>query len=124
MRSKNGSNVVCPACAGNTCTDDDYKQWSPTDNPRVDCLLGRKMVFERRRAHSLCYNGRNYDREIAQLNCSCTVEDYEWWVGAEVSTVTIKVLICHSETYQLPYKCKLEFLLEIKKKQNFICWTV
>ncbi|ELU15207.1 hypothetical protein CAPTEDRAFT_219450 [Capitella teleta] len=62
---------------GQPCTDDDYKIWSPTDNPRVDCLLGRKMSFERRRAHSLCFNGRDYDRKVSEVNCTCSVLDFE-----------------------------------------------
>ena len=66
------------AVLGTKCKEEDYKQWSPTDNPRLDCLLGSKMVFERRRAHSLCFNGHDYEREISQVNCSCTIEDYEW----------------------------------------------
>jgi len=63
---------------GRLCNDSDYKQWAPTDDPNIDCLLGRKTVYERRRANALCFNGREYDREIYEENCPCKIEDYEW----------------------------------------------
>ncbi|XP_022107466.1 sortilin-related receptor-like [Acanthaster planci] len=63
---------------GADCTDSDYKQWSPGDEyPDSHCLLGRKMIFERRIAHAVCYNGRDYDRPISVQNCTCDREDFE-----------------------------------------------
>ena len=44
------------------------------------CLLGRKLVIERRIPHADCFNGRDYDREITLRNCSCTRQDFEWCV--------------------------------------------
>ncbi|XP_038062779.1 sortilin-related receptor-like isoform X2 [Patiria miniata] len=67
---------------GQDCVQDDYKQWSPGDEfPDSPCLLGRKMVYERRIAHAVCYNGRNYDRPISVQNCSCDREDFECDIG-------------------------------------------
>lgn len=66
---------------GKPCQADDYKRWSPTDNPKVDCLLGRRTIYERRRPHSLCFNGRDYEREISTDKCLCTVQDYECDLG-------------------------------------------
>ena len=63
---------------GKNCTKDDYKDWSPSDNGYEECLLGQKEVFQRRRANSLCFNGREFDREISVENCSCNIMDYEW----------------------------------------------
>lgn len=64
---------------GYTCKKDDYKMWSFPDNPPfAGCILGKKLVIERRIAHAACFNGRNYDRTIVEKNCSCTREDYEW----------------------------------------------
>ena len=55
--------------------------WSFPDNPPfAGCILGKKLVIERRIAHAACFNGRNYDRTIVEKNCSCTREDYEWQV--------------------------------------------
>lgn len=67
------------ALTGYTCKKDDYKMWSFPDNPPfAGCILGKKLVIERRIAHAACFNGRNYDRTIVEKNCSCTREDYEW----------------------------------------------
>ena len=38
------------------------------------------MIYERRIAHAHCYNGYDYDRPIAQQNCPCEREDFEWYV--------------------------------------------
>ncbi|XP_062570173.1 LOW QUALITY PROTEIN: sortilin-related receptor-like [Saccostrea cucullata] len=65
-----------------TCKKDDYKMWSFTDNPPfAGCILGKKLVIERRIAHAYCYNGRDYDRTIVEKNCSCSREDYECAFG-------------------------------------------
>lgn len=64
------------------CKEDDYKMWSfPDQKPYFGCILGKKTVFERRIAHADCYNGRDYDREVVEKNCSCSREDYECDVG-------------------------------------------
>ncbi|ESN90112.1 hypothetical protein HELRODRAFT_194679 [Helobdella robusta] len=60
-----------------TCVDSDYYSWNPTDDPNIDCLLGKKMIYQRRKSLSLCYNGRNYDRAINVQNCPCKISDYE-----------------------------------------------
>ncbi|XP_071492134.1 sortilin-related receptor-like [Diadema antillarum] len=61
-----------------TCQDDDYKQWWPGEEfPEHNCLLGRKTIYERRRVHSDCFNGRDYDRPISSVNCSCDRDDFE-----------------------------------------------
>jgi hypothetical protein len=59
------------------CNQSDYKNWSPTDNENVDCLLGQKLVYERRRADAHCFNGRDYEREISTEICPCSIMDYE-----------------------------------------------
>nr|XP_054761024.1 sortilin-related receptor-like [Lytechinus pictus] len=60
------------------CGDDDYKQWWPGEEfPEHSCLLGRKTIYERRRVHSDCFNGRDYDRPISSVNCSCDRDDFE-----------------------------------------------
>ena len=64
--------------SGLPCKSDDYKQWVPADELNGTCLLGRKMVYERRIAHAHCFNGYDYDRPVAQENCPCEREDFEW----------------------------------------------
>ncbi|XP_030833611.1 sortilin-related receptor isoform X4 [Strongylocentrotus purpuratus] len=60
------------------CGDDDYKQWYPGEEfPEHSCLLGRKTIYERRRVHSDCFNGRDYDRPISSINCTCDRDDFE-----------------------------------------------
>ncbi|XP_060566218.1 sortilin-related receptor-like [Ruditapes philippinarum] len=52
--------------------------WSlPNHTPFLGCLLGRKVMIERRVPHSNCYNGKDYNREMTVRNCSCTREDFE-----------------------------------------------
>uniref|UniRef100_A0ABM0M9V2 Sortilin-related receptor-like n=1 Tax=Saccoglossus kowalevskii TaxID=10224 RepID=A0ABM0M9V2_SACKO len=60
-----------------SCTDDDYKLWSPCEELADACLLGSKTVYERRIAHAKCYNGKDYDRPVSTVLCPCTREDYE-----------------------------------------------
>lgn len=75
------THVTCSLlCAEKQCTDDDYKDWSPADSPVIDCLMGRKITVERRRANAFCFNGRDYERERTVQNCSCRADDYEWFV--------------------------------------------
>ncbi|CAH1796241.1 unnamed protein product [Owenia fusiformis] len=65
---------------GTQCVADDYKDWSPGDayaGVYSSCLLGEKVTYERRRTHSLCYNGRDYDREISTSPCPCSRVDFE-----------------------------------------------
>lgn len=62
------------------CTDDDYKFWSPgsmTGDSLVPCILGKQETYQRRAAHSQCYNGRSYDRPIRTEVCKCSAWDFE-----------------------------------------------
>lgn len=64
---------------GYICKKDDYKMWFFFDNfSFVGCILGKKLVIERRIVYVVCFNGRNYDRIIVEKNCLCIREDYEW----------------------------------------------
>ncbi|KAJ8316151.1 hypothetical protein KUTeg_006165 [Tegillarca granosa] len=70
----------------NQCKDDDYKPWSfPDQPPFAGCILGKKIVFQRRTAHSNCYNGRDYVRQVTEKNCTCTREDFECDLGFDWS---------------------------------------
>ncbi|XP_031549570.1 VPS10 domain-containing receptor SorCS1-like [Actinia tenebrosa] len=59
------------------CTDQDYTLWTPNDERmKGQCLLGEHMVYERRKADICCYNGKQYEREINQTSCNCSLEDF------------------------------------------------
>jgi hypothetical protein len=58
----------------------DYKEWSPHDLDS-GCLLGRREVFQRRIANHKCFNGQQYIRPVATMNCGCRSSDFECDVG-------------------------------------------
>ena len=58
---------------------EDYKDWSlPDAYPDAGCLLGQKLVYKRRIAHAVCYNGHDFVRVKDLRNCTCTRDDFEW----------------------------------------------
>lgn len=60
------------------CTPDDYKFWSPaSSNSSVSCVLGARDTFQRRLAHTNCYNGIDYDRPVKKEVCECSRRDFE-----------------------------------------------
>lgn len=66
------------------CTDDDYKFWVPTSNHGdsfMPCVLGRQDTYQRRKALSNCFNGKDYVRPIKQEICKCSGWDYECDAG-------------------------------------------
>lgn len=68
------------------CTDDDYKYWSPSPpNSSVSCVLGTRNTFQRRLAHTNCYNGIDYDRPFKKETCECSRRDFECDFGFMLS---------------------------------------
>ncbi|XP_037293354.1 sortilin-related receptor isoform X2 [Manduca sexta] len=68
------------------CTADDYKFWSPSPpNSSVSCVLGTRNIFQRRLAHTNCYNGIDYQRPVKQEVCECTRRDFECDFGFMLS---------------------------------------
>lgn len=64
--------------------DSDYEKWTPNDGRIAsECLLGRKVIYFRRKREAMCYNGLTFERKIIVENCSCTEDDYECDVGFE-----------------------------------------
>lgn len=62
------------------CTADDYKFWSPgslNGESLVPCILGKQDTYQRRAAHSKCYNGRDYNRPNRTEICKCSSWDFE-----------------------------------------------
>jgi hypothetical protein len=65
-------------------SDSDYEKWTPNDGRAgKDCLLGRKVIYIRRKRDAACYNGQQFERKITVENCQCSDEDYECDVDYE-----------------------------------------
>ncbi|KAK6642297.1 hypothetical protein RUM44_014020 [Polyplax serrata] len=97
--------------ASYNCTADDYKFWSPSSKsgPKMPCILGKKETYERRIAHSNCYNGRDYVRPIKMEICECDIEDFECDFGFERS-ITLQHCIRNKtlnyNPYEVPLTCR------------------
>lgn len=66
------------------CTADDYKFWSPgskAGDSLVPCILGVQETYQRRAAHSNCFNGRDYERPNRTEVCQCSHWDFECDAG-------------------------------------------
>ena len=60
----------------------DYEKWTPNDGRAGhDCLLGRKIIYVRRKQEVQCFNGLQFERKTIVENCPCTEEDFECDVG-------------------------------------------
>jgi hypothetical protein len=59
-------------------TDSDYEKWTPNDGRAGhECLLGRKVIYIRRKREAQCYNGLDFERKTVVENCQCSEEDFE-----------------------------------------------
>jgi len=43
------------------------------------CLLGERVVYEKRISGHCCINGPDYERPINTTTCECSIEDFEWY---------------------------------------------
>lgn len=95
------------------CTDDDYKFWSPGSKTRdslVPCQLGLLETYQRRAAHSKCYNGKDYERQIRSEVCSCNSWDFECDFGfsrlnSKSPCIRNKTMTLY-DPYKIPDTCK------------------
>mmetsp|Transcript_41238 Transcript_41238/g.81379 ORF Transcript_41238/g.81379 Transcript_41238/m.81379 type:complete len:868 (-) Transcript_41238:31-2634(-) len=61
---------------GNAGTDgSDYERWT------VPCILGRKVVYTRRKQKSRCFNNETIERPTDHATCPCKPSSYECEVG-------------------------------------------
>jgi hypothetical protein len=61
----------------------DYYLWQPK-HPKLtdDCLFGHVSQYYRKKTDRNCYNGRMIPHlHDIERNCSCTRQDYEWYVS-------------------------------------------
>ncbi|CDR95451.1 sortilin, putative [Babesia bigemina] len=78
------SSLGQPLCKGIWSIDSsssDYETWHPTDPHGNHCLLGRKMVYKRRKQASECFNGKEFRATVEREVCNCTPDDYECEIG-------------------------------------------
>ncbi|XP_052828745.1 VPS10 domain-containing receptor SorCS3 [Octopus bimaculoides] len=68
------------------CSSEDYESWNPAEEVSKGCILGRKLIFERKKQFSKCNNGRDYERPINITVCQCTKQDFECDFGYERET--------------------------------------
>ncbi|XP_061183965.1 VPS10 domain-containing receptor SorCS1-like [Saccostrea echinata] len=70
------------------CSDFDYENWTVFER---GCILGRKMVYHRRKADAKCFNGRDYERPTKSSTCLCSDKDYECDYGYELTDTVNKI---------------------------------
>lgn len=90
------------------CTESDYKYWSPSPpNSSVSCVLGTRNTFQRRLAHTNCYNGINYDRPFKKEICECSRRDFECGFGFMLSgNECIRNKSVNYDPYAIPSDCR------------------
>ncbi|CAB3247192.1 unnamed protein product [Arctia plantaginis] len=90
------------------CTEQDYKYWSPSPpNSSVSCVLGTRNTFQRRLAHTNCYNGIDYDRPSRKEVCECSRRDFECDFGFMLSgNECIQNKSVKYNPYAIPSHCR------------------
>ncbi|KAK6589998.1 hypothetical protein RS030_192776 [Cryptosporidium xiaoi] len=67
-------------CVGPTTPDrpdSDYETWSPFDGKNSEnCILGKQLIYTRKKQTAECYNGQDFRRPIEKKTCACTEEDF------------------------------------------------
>ncbi|XP_076438284.1 sortilin-related receptor-like [Babylonia areolata] len=95
---------------GVQCRAEDYKDWSlPDVFHNSGCLLGKKLVYQRRIAHTQCYNGHSFVRVRQLRNCSCRRDDYECDFGYKMGNYSYSCVrdtrIDSSLLHRVPVPC-------------------
>lgn len=95
------------------CTPDDYKFWAPgslNGESLVPCILGKQETFQRRKAHSECFNGQDYSRPNRTEICKCSSWDFECDFGfsrLNVNSPCIRNLtVSAKDIYKIPDTCQ------------------
>ncbi|KAM5339325.1 VPS10 domain-containing receptor SorCS2 isoform 1-T1 [Glossophaga mutica] len=68
-----------------TCREEDYSSWELADLQGDRCLMGQRRSFRKRKATSLCINGRNFTSALASRVCPCQDSDFHCDYGFERS---------------------------------------
>jgi len=79
------SAVQTRQCQGvlNPDTDgSDYETWTPSDGGKEQrCLLGKTVMYTRRKQKQKCFNNEADTRKTFQKTCKCTESNYECELG-------------------------------------------
>ncbi|KAH8585131.1 sortilin [Cryptosporidium sp. chipmunk genotype I] len=69
--------VQCVGAATPDKPDSDYETWSPYDGRNSEkCMLGKQVVYTRKKQTAECYNGQDFRRPVEKKLCTCTEEDF------------------------------------------------
>ena len=66
------------------CSESDYENWSPissTAKNENNCILGKKIIYSRRKRESKCLYSESYERKITVNLCDCTNDDFQCDIG-------------------------------------------
>jgi len=69
---------TCRDAASAGSVGSDYYLWAPSDGAAaaVDCHMGKKQSYTRRKPTAECINGEEFERPSAVSNCACAQSDY------------------------------------------------
>lgn len=74
-----------PMCRNPTnpgSSDSDYETWTPNDGRLGhDCLMGKKIIYVRRKREAECYNPQVIETKSNVEYCDCVEQDYECDIG-------------------------------------------
>ncbi|KAF7456639.1 putative sortilin [Cryptosporidium felis] len=69
--------VRCMGATTPNRPESDYETWSPRDGKNSeDCILGKQLVYTRKKQTAECYNGQDFRRPVEKKSCACTEEDF------------------------------------------------
>ncbi|EEA07756.1 BNR/Asp-box repeat-containing protein [Cryptosporidium muris RN66] len=69
--------VPCTGASSPDTMGSDYETWSPNDGKNFEnCILGKQLVFTRKKQTAECYNGKDFRRPVEKNICQCTEEDF------------------------------------------------
>lgn len=99
------------------CTQEDYKFWSPSPpNSTATCILGQRDTYQRRLAHTNCYNGIAYVRPVKKQVCECSRRDFECDFGFMLSgNECIRNKSVKFDPYAIPAECTPGFFYKRTK---------
>lgn len=77
---------LLPTCVGADkpgTPDSNYELWSPHDPSSFpdSCLMGRHIVYTRKKWEAACIHGKMFERPIETLPCPCKVTDFTCEAG-------------------------------------------
>lgn len=82
------------------CQESDFEKWYARTASGTECLMGHKQWYRRRKEDADCFVGHKFEDPVEhEDNCSCTDEDYEWYVGRLARRLTWRLIRRSSSDY-------------------------